>query len=152
MLSLVLTNCTTTLAPAYDAAIVNKTSTASTNVMLLFATTIDGTTKDNYILREPLYNNAIATFEALNIQAQARPIPDSKISKKVNEILGEKGLAQTNTKYPSATAFLKISETLVKMKSTDKKQGLTATEVLLFKDRVKIFLDQALTYERFLKR
>jgi hypothetical protein len=46
----------------------------------------------------------------------------------------------------------KISETLVKMRDTDKNQGVTATEVQVFKNQVAIYLDQALTYESFLER
>ncbi|MCP4351418.1 MAG: hypothetical protein GY795_38620 [Desulfobacterales bacterium] len=71
----------------------------------------------------------------------------------VNESLNKRGVqTPSDSETPSATAMGKISATLVKMMNTDKKQGVTATEVQAFKNQVTIYLDQALTYESFLER
>jgi len=38
------------------------------------------------------------------------------------------------------------------MRDTDKQQGVTQTEVIVFKGFVTLYFDQALTYERFLNK
>ena len=57
-----------------------------------------------------------------------------------------------DSEIPSATALAEISKTIVKMRDTDQKQGVTGLEVQAFKNQVSVFLDQALTYESFLER
>ena len=80
-------------------------------------------------------------------------MPKNLATDEINKFLKDKGLpAMKNGVAPSATAMEKISEALEKMMDTDRKQGLTATEVEAFKGQVKIYLDQALTYENFLNR
>lgn len=132
---ILLTACATTLAPIYDKAIVDGLVTSNTKLMEHFASTSSGITKDTFYKREKTYNSLIGSFDGLTIQAKSRPIPKN-----------DGGNA------PSATALEGVSKTIVKMRDTDKKQGVTAMEVAAFKDQIVIYLDQALTYESFLKR
>lgn len=150
---LFLTACATTLAPNYDKAIVNGLVSTNTKLMEHFASTSSGTTKETFEKREKTYNNLIGSLDALTIQAKARPIPKNKITKKVNEYLTKRGVQILESEdTPSATALEKISETIVKMRDTDKKQGVTPFEISAFKGQVVIYLDQAITYESFIER
>lgn len=151
--TLFLSGCATTLAPKYDQAIVSGLTSSNTKMMVYFASVSDGTDKSDYADRKDNYNNLIGSFNALSLQARARPIPDNKIIDKVNVFLGKRGIASVaEDEAPSARSIERISETFVKMRDTDKKQGVTKTEVAAFKGQAIIYMDQALTYESFLER
>jgi hypothetical protein len=151
-------SCAVSLAPKFDQAIVDNLSSASTEIFQLVAEVTDGTKKDDYNTREDKYNHVIGELDALELQIEARPVPKNKsvdkIIGKVNDRLREKGIGtiDANETAPSATAIKHITENIAKMKDTDKLQGLTKTEVLAFKNNIQLFLDQALTYERFLNQ
>ncbi len=150
---LLLVGCATQLAPNYDKAIVDGLTSTNVKLMEHFASVSSGTDKGTYSQRADTYNNLIGNLDALVIQAKARPMPDNKVIKKVNEYLGKRGQNIMGVDVaPSATALEKISETIVKMRDTDEKQDLTTVEVKLFKGQTLIYMDQALTYESFLKR
>jgi hypothetical protein len=145
--------CATTLAPKYDEAISDGLVTVNQKAMELFAATSGGTVKNDFEKREDKYNAVIGGVDALAIQAKARPVPKNKATKKANAYLRSRGLEVLDSGgVPSATALENISETVSKMRDTDRKQGLTAFEVSAFKGQAVTFLDQALTYESFLKR
>ncbi len=145
--------CATTLAPRYDQVIVDGLTSVNVKLMEHFASVSAGTIKEDYVDRKKTYNNLIGSLEALTIQAKARPMPQNKIIDKVNEFLQKRGVAVLDDgEAPSATALEKITETIVKMRDTDIKQGVTPIEVKVFKSQVAIYLDQAITYENFLKR
>lgn len=153
---LFLSGCAVSLAPKFNQSIVDNLSSASSEVFQVLATASDGTKKDDYNTREQLYNHAIGNLESLNLQISARPIPQNKITTKiiiqVNEHLKQKGIAPIDLSQstPSATAVENITANITKMRDTDKLQGLTKLEVQAFKNNIQLFLDQALTYERFL--
>lgn len=146
-----LQSCRVSLAPEYDKAIVEKTTSLSSETMMLFAEVQNGTVKESFDKREPTYNKLIGSFDALSLQARARPIPDISI-KKLNDLFEQKGIETASGDYPSAMAFKEISLTLIKMKETDQKSGLNITTVAAFKGQIEIYLEQAITYETFLKR
>lgn len=146
-----LQSCRVSLAPEYDRTIVEKSSNLSSETMMFFAEVYTGTVKESFEKRESNYNKLIGSYDALSLQARARPIPDISI-KKLNDLLKEKGIETASGDYPSAVAFKEISMTLIKMKETDQKTGLNSTTVAAFKGQVEIFLEQAITYETFLKR
>jgi len=149
----ILTGCATTLAPQYDKALFEGLTEANTDVMAFFASVSSGTQKEDLEVRSGPYAMMIGRFDALQIQAMARPVPSNKVTEKINEVLSKRGIpVGDDSEIPSATAMGKISSTLTKMRDTDKKQGVTAMEVQAFKNQVAIFLDQALTYESFLER
>ena len=145
--------CTTQLAPSYNKAIYDGLISLNPDIMTFFATTSAGTSKDTYSARASTYNSLIGRIDALVLQAKSRPLPSSKVADEINRILSERGMPQNeNSDAPSTTALEKIAETMVKMRDTDKKQGITAFEVAAFKGQVSIYLNQALTYESFLDR
>jgi hypothetical protein len=144
--------CQTTLAPAYDQAIVNGVTENSELAMRFFAEVDGGTEKESFATREPVYNILIGAFESLKIQAKARPAPKNGAIDKINEILGAKGSATIFGEFPSAFAFEKIAETFKKMKDSDRQNGIRPLAIQTFKGQVEIYLDQAITYESFLKR
>ena len=151
LISVVVVSCKVLLAPEYDKEIVESASSASENTMILLAKVSEGTSKSNFSERENEYNDLIGVFDALSIKAKARPLPKNSATKKINELLNTRGNSISGD-YPSAFAFEEISKTLKKMKETDKNSGLKPILVEAFKGQIEIFLDQALTYESFLKR
>ena len=144
--------CRTLLAPEYDKAIVESLATTSEKTMSFLASVDQGTSNIDFPKRENDYNDLIGAYDALKIKAKARPIPRNTATKKINELLQAKGSDPISGEYPSGTAFEKISETLQKMKVTDKANGLRPMAILAFKGQIEIYLDQAITYESFLKR
>jgi hypothetical protein len=146
----VLTSCTgIKLAPEYDKAIVDGLVSVNQKMMQFFAATSSGTTSVTYEKRENTYNELIGSVDALAIQAEARPAPTNDIT----SLFWSGSATELNDNVKSSVfALNKISETVTKMRDTDKKQGVTATEVAAFKGQTVIYLDQALTYESFLKR
>lgn len=147
-----LFGCKTLLAPEYDKAIVEAVTTTSEQTMRFLAQVSYGTSASDYNSRESSYNNLIGAYDALKIKAKARPVPNNVATKKINELLKIKGNGTLSGAYPSAFAFEKISETLNKMKETDKEKGISPLVILAFRGQIEIFLDQAITYESFLKR
>ena len=152
-----LTSCTVSLAPKFDQSIVDNLSASTTQIFQLFAEVSEGTSKTDYSSRDEKYNSVIGNCEALELQIKARPLPKNKsvekIIAKVNERLKATGdstfISATDTS-PSVTALHEVIENLITMKNTDKMQGLTSFEVKTFKGFVTLYLDQALTYEKFL--
>ena len=146
-------SCTTQLAPDYDKTIVDGLIQSNTEMMEFFASIVDGTKPQNFTDREKTYIKLIGKFDALALQAGARPIPSNEITKKITQRFEDRGLTiDDDGKGPSATAMTKIAETLQKCRDTDKKQGVTRLEVAAFKGQASIYMDQALTYEQFLER
>lgn len=144
--------CQATLAPAYDQAIVEKATQTTDLAMRFFAEFDGGTTSESFAIREPSYNVLIGAFESLKLQAKARPVPKNVAIDKINELLQAKGNSVISEAYPSAFAFEKIAETFKKMKQADRANGIKPLALQAFKGQVEIFLDQAITYESFLKR
>jgi hypothetical protein len=145
-------SCKAQLAPAFDKSIVDGLTAANVEAMELFASVSAGSDKADFPDREDKYNAVIGAFDALAIQAGARPIPDSKVRDAVNSVLEKKGIAVLNGDAPSVEPLKLVSKTVTKMRDTDKKQGVTATEAAAFKGVAAISIDQALTYEKFLER
>ena len=155
LLVLSLAGCATQLAPPYDQVVADGITQINTEVMSVFATVSSGTTADTFKSREEKYNSVIGKLDALVIQAGARPVPRNRTTEAINKLLQSRGaepVMDDDGSPPSATALKKVSETITKMRDTDKKQGVTATEVLAFKGQASIALDQATTYENFLQR
>lgn len=146
------TGCEATLAPAYDQAIVEKVTQSSDLAMRFFAEVDGGTNSESFAVREPVYNTLIGAFESLRLQAKARPVPNNVALEKINALLEAKGSSAITGEYPSAFAFEQIANTFKRMKQTDKENGIKPLALQAFKGQVEIFLDQAITYESFLKR
>jgi len=150
---LLFMGCIAHLAPPYDQAVLDELNWVNYASMELFAAMSGGTSPDSFTDREDKYNSLIGHLYALEIQAKARPVPKNVATQQINKLLSDRGVGNLDTsESPSAFAISKVTETVLKMKDTDKKQGVTAVEVQAFKNQVCIYMDQALTYENFLKR
>lgn len=150
-----LAGCPAQLAPSYDKAVADGLSEASAEAMTLLAAVSGGTSADTFSSREAEYNAVIGKLDALAISAGARPMPQNKVTETINRLLEKRGahpLEDDGATPPSAHAVRKVSETLAKMRDTDRKQGVTPFEAEAFKGQVQIYLDQAITYENFLQR
>lgn len=149
---LLLIGCKTALAPQYDAIIIENLDTSTTETLAFIASISNGTDSDTFMERADTYNTLIGAFETLELQARARPLPKNKAIEKINAILNTRDKPSLSSEYPSAFAFKRIAENIKKMKDTDSSSGLKPLVVTVFKGEILIFLDQALTYECFLKR
>lgn len=146
-------SCTVHLAPSYNQELVTGITAQNKATLEFFALVALGTKSTTYANREPYYVQLIGGFDALVTQANARFTPRNKVRQKANEALKKKGIPVLEEgEIPSATALERIYTTLVKMRETDQKQGVTLTEVQAFKGQIKIYMDQALTYENALER
>lgn len=154
IVALLLVGCTAMLAPPYDKTLVDGLKKTNTEVMTFFAAVDGGTGKATFDQRKKAYASLIGQFDALAMQSLIRGLPKAqKTIKKVNESLNKRGVPNLDdSEAPSATALNKISERLTIMRDADQKQGLKKREVETFKREVSIYLDQALSYESFLKR
>ena len=150
-----LAGCAVQLAPGYDKTVVDGLGSANTDTMILFASVSNGTDKNSFSTRESQYNSLIGRFDALSLQAGARPMPKNRVTDAINRVLDKRGstaMTDDDSTPPSAYAIKKVSETLGKMRDTDRLQGVTAFEAQAFKGQALIYLDQAITYENFLQR
>ncbi len=147
--------CSLPLVPPYDKAVSDALNAANTETMTLFASLNAGVQKYDFPTRADRYAQVIGKLDALALSANARPVPKNPSVDKVNAALDKLIPASANdsdVRIPSVFAIRKISEAIAKMRDTDMKQGLTAYEVIAFKQEVSIYFDQALTYENFLQR
>jgi hypothetical protein len=146
------------LAPAYDKAVSDALNAANTDAMTLFASLSLGVQKQDFPNRAEQYAQVIGKLDALAISANARPVPKNAVTDKVNAVLDKTmpdsvaSMANSDARLPSVLAIRKIAETVIKMRDTDVKQGLTTYEVIAFKQQASIYFDQAITYENFLQR
>jgi hypothetical protein len=152
-----LSSCAVSLAPRYEQAIVDDLSDASNQIFQLVASLSPKASSNDFNKRESDYNKVIGSIQALEFQIKARPLPKNKkveeIINKVNENLKAKGIStliNVNEISPSATALKNLRENIEKMKETDQQQGITKTELKVFKGFIELYLDQALTYEKYL--
>lgn len=157
--ALFFSGCSAKLAPTFDQNIIDNISTSSINIFKLLAEVSPGTKSADFDKRNEAYNNVIGELEALQLQINARPMPKNKtvdkVVAKVNDKLKQNGVGTLITATdtaPSATALKQIEANITKMRDTDKAQGITATEVQVFKGAIVLFLDQATTYESFLNQ
>jgi hypothetical protein len=156
---LLFPSCTISLAPKFDRGIVDHLSASSSDVFDMIADVSAGTDSASFSKRQEKYNRIIGKMEALELEINTRPMPGNKKIKslinKANESFKQRGLSALITAgdtAPSATALAQVINNLVQMKNTDKARGLTPATVQLHKGFIRLYLDQALTYERFLNR
>lgn len=151
--AMTLTGCAVQLAPRYDAVLFESLISVNPRIMELFASVAQGTSEATFDQREASYNSLIGIVDALALQSKARPVPESELSDKINEILRQRGMDPGDDGVPpSAHALDEVSQNLAKMKEVDKASGLRPLAVAAFKNAVVISMDQAITYESFLNR
>ena len=131
---LAVAGCTIQLAPSYDQGIVDDLGKANRDALILYAGVSGGTTAATFPGRERDYNTVIGEFDAVRTEARARANPNPKVT------------------VPTKFAVNAIIDNIVSLRDRDKTSGLTQTFVTGHKQSYEISFDQALTYERALKR
>ncbi len=151
--------CTIQLAPSYDKTIVDGLTAANQQALTFFASVQNGTTGD-FSKREATYNDLIGKFDALRVQAEARPMPRSLVSRLLGIGPSENtppGEIEKLSTAPTIDSLGAIIDTFSKMKSDDEeasKAGKTLDKfrIGLLKQSYLTSIDQALTYEKALER
>ncbi len=156
-LMMFLQSCSIQLSPQYDVKIVDSLTENSDELLSFVEEISDGTKKVEYAEREEKYNNLIGKLESLELQVKARPIPSNKlltkIRDKVNAALKAKGngkLISIDDNAPSAKAIENIIKNIKVLKSDDKIKDVDDLQIKAYKGNIVLYLDQALTYEKFL--
>jgi len=151
-ISLVLAGCAIKLAPEFDPDIVEGLTSANEEAMTLFASVSAGADQGTFAEYETSYNQLIGKFDALRLEAQARPDPStpSLINVVSEQLPAADDIAQLETPTPEILA--NIVATLTQMRDDHQAKGLTAGAVTLFKESFETKMDQALTYEKALER
>jgi hypothetical protein len=149
-----LAGCALRLAPNYDRSIVDGLARANEEAMTLFASLVSGAPKDTFARREQIYDELIGRFDALRLQAQVRPAPQTSAPAAL--IFGNNPQAQQRiadaAAAPTADILATLIRTMTMMRETDRKQGLQPIVVQTFKREFEISMQQALTYEKALER
>jgi hypothetical protein len=159
MFALLVSACTTQLAPTYDQSLVDQLTGADKQTLTLFASVSGGSEAAEYAKYSSQYDNLIGTFGALKNQAQARPTPPlaKKLADQLSkfqilkDICGAEG-DPGSCVNSSPSAIAEIVKTLSKMSETHKEKGLKKDIVKIFKGSYEISINQALTVETALKR
>jgi hypothetical protein len=154
VIGFVLAGCALRLAPSYDRSIVDGLARANEETMTLFASLVSGVAKDTFAKREPIYDELVGRYDALRLQAQGRPAPQTSASAAL--FLGNDAQAQQRiadaTAAPTPAILASLIRTMTMMRETDRKQGLQPIVVQNFKREFEISMQQALTYEKALER
>lgn len=154
LIGLALAGCGIRLAPSYDRAIVDGLTRANEETMTLFASLAAGAPKNTFAAREPSYGALIGRFEALRLEAQVRPLPQTSIPVALvfgNNPQTQQRIAEATT-APTPDILATIIRTITTMREADRKQGLLPIVVQGFKQEFTISMQQALTYEKALER
>lgn len=152
---LFLGGCAVQLAPTFDRTIVDGLAAANEDALILFASVSDGASRQTFAGRKDHYDRVIGTFDALVIQARARPFPQSGLARslRVNpRLAADLSEIPRIEEAPSIGAMEKIVEIMKRMRATDGRRGLTAFVVDGFKNPYLTAIDQALIYEKALQR
>ena len=75
--AVVLAGCGVRLAPNYDRSIIDGLGRANEETMTLFATVASGAPKNTFPARSQTYDELIGKFDALRLEAQVRPSPQT---------------------------------------------------------------------------
>jgi hypothetical protein len=151
--SLSLPGCTAQLAPDYDKTIVDGLTTVNEQTLILFASISSGASRASFSAREPNYDSIIGKFDALRLQAMARPTPQPWLLKAFGSSPKQESDASDHLKSPTPDIINTIKTLLTRMREQDKAGTLTAEVVNgLYKNSYELAIIQALTYENALQR
>jgi hypothetical protein len=128
---LLLGGCAIHLAPDYDQMLVNGLLAANEQTETLFATLSSGTSMP-FPQRQPAYDAVIGRFDALRLEATARPNPPG-------------------SQAPTSRILTTIVAKLTRLRDEDRSGSLTPVLVGLAKNSYELSFEQALTYERALQ-
>lgn len=147
-LALALASCAIRLAPEFDRTILDGLINANQEAMVHFASVANGTSAGTFGKRKPTYDELIGKFDALRVQASARPAPRPVSA----PILGTAANKLQPPTVPTPAVLAAVLETLTVMRDSDAEFGLRPNDIRRFKNEFEISVTQALTYERALER
>jgi hypothetical protein len=154
LVSLPLAGCTVQLAPDFDKTIVDGLTSANEQTLILFASISSGTASSPFSAREVTYNSIIGKFDALRVEATARPTPQPLILKYLG-LGGHPSQAPSDSDHltaPTPDIIANIVDKLTRMRDQDKAGPMTADVVAIYKNSYELSINQALTYEKALQR
>jgi hypothetical protein len=146
------TGCTVQLAPDYDKTIVDGLTSANEQTLTLFASISSGASPASFATREATYNSIIGKFDALRVQAMARPTPQPWFLKGLGSNPSQESNTSDHLKPPTPDIIGNIIKNLTRMRDQDKAGTLTADVVAIYKNSYELSITQALTYEKALQR
>ena len=76
LLLALLSSCTVSLFPEFDAKIIEKIEEINDQAQVLFATVERGSPASEFASLEPKYNEVLGGLSAVLLQVQARPHPE----------------------------------------------------------------------------
>lgn len=88
---LLFTSCTIQLAPEYDPALASSVRDVNRDVMSLYSATSMGASPDTFPQRTDRYDKIIGQLDALALQSQSRPVPDSALRTRVEQYMKSRG-------------------------------------------------------------
>ncbi len=149
-----LSACTVQLAPDYDKSVVDGLTSANQQVLTFFASISDGTTPATFSNRDATYATLIGKFNALQIEAAARPNPQPLFLKYLGfGGAGDKPIDPADQlKAPTPGILANIVTKLTEMRAQDKSGPLASDVIAIFKNSYTLSITQALTYEKALQR
>lgn len=154
VIAIFFASCKAQLAPHYDKAVAQGVRDISTLTLEFFSSSDGGLLYENIETSNKSYSRIIGLTESVIVQSNTRPIPDNKAIKKINQQLAKKGLnlLDVSKELPSTEALRNVLKQINKLKETQGIRDVSALEIRTFKGNILISLDQALTYENYLKR
>jgi hypothetical protein len=163
LLAMLLCACAKQLAPAPDPSLNDGIRALNMDIMNLYAITGGGVTKETCPQRLPQYNRIIGNADALALQSQNRPVPDSATRDKIAQALRERMTADAGAMSQasdsaaapvtgSAFALTEISRSIRSLQKSDCAHGLSENLVTVNRQQVQHFMSEALFYEYMLQR
>jgi len=151
---LAVAGCGIRLAPNFDRTVVDGLAKANEDAMTLFAVVGSGTKPNTFPRRERTYDELIGKLDALRLQAQVRPNPQSPPGAAL--IFSGNASAQQRAtdamSAPTPGIIVNMIKTVTMMRETDRRSGLLPIVVPNFKREFEISMEQAITYEKALER
>ncbi|MEP4627193.1 MAG: hypothetical protein ABJR46_16350 [Tateyamaria sp.] len=160
-LSLVLlSSCTVSLFPEFDAKIIEKIEETNDQAQVLFATVERGSPASEFASLEPTYNEVLGGLSAILLQVQARPQPE--ISERLlARIVGRERIRdfcreneEGRAGDPRACilivtpfALSEARESIAEMRNAHERLGLGPVLAANFVNLFNISIEQALTVE-----
>lgn len=150
---LLLAGCAIQLVPNPDRTIVEGLTTTNEKTLQLFAALSANGTPGSYADREGTYNELIGSFDALRVQAAARPVPRSAILSALTSRVAADIKPEDIEKLqnPTPDILQTIVDTLTRMRDVDQAGRLSAGMLPGFKNSYEQSIDQALTFEKALE-
>jgi hypothetical protein len=142
---LLLVGCAVQLVPSYDKNLVDGLTSANERTMTLFAS-VPAQGRASFAARENAYNEIIGKFDALRVEAAARPAQQTTFLG-----IGKSGSGDSRPGSATAEVLKGIVALLTRMRDDDQAGTLNAVKVAAYKGEYEIKIDQALTYENALQ-